>query len=501
MTTPTIEKEHLEGRLEPFLLKKLQQPHYNLISLPAKDLLTWNRLDLAFKLFYLKNKAVLPELAESVYRNDIRSQSLGCFKEPGNEGKDTFHRYIEVFSYLFKGMSHSGFNDTISLIPLSKSGTLMNGAHRVAAAAFLDQEVTCVQLELEPLICDYLYFYRRDVSSQILDMVVNTFIEYANNTYIAFLWPSSAEYFEELESFFSNIVYKKKLSLNKNGLFNLLTQVYAKTPWLGSLEDGFKGARVKCMECSGRIDNIIVIVFQAESIEEVRSLKEKIRDVVQIGFSSVHITDTKEEAIELGKLLFNENSVHFLNFANPFKYKKAYNHLDQFKELIRKNGAEKDHVAIDGSMVLTMYGIRENLDIDCLTLENIEFQDDDDIEDHSSQLKHHKKTLNDLLLNPKHFFYFYGLKFISLTQLYAMKKTRGEKKDTRDIKLMDSYLTHDTLRFLIEGIRQKTYYLKLRTSRVFMEHAMSFLRKTGLYSPVRSVYRRLRGRGKNWESE
>ncbi len=494
MNVASIGKNGLKGRIEPVLLERLRKSEYNVISVPSRDLLTWNRLDLAFKLFYLETKNAHLELAETVYQEDIRSQTLASFKEHGNDEKNTFSRYLEIFEGLHRNMELSGFDDKISLIPLSRTGSLMNGAHRVAVAAFLNREVRCVRMELEPLVRDYLYFYWRDVSPHIMDMIVNTFIKYANNTYIAFLWPSFGEHFNQLKSFFSNIVYKKVLSLNSNGLFNLLTQVYAGTPWLGSFEDGFKGARAKCMECSGRENQVIVIVFQEESLDEVRRLKAKIRDNVQIGSSSVHITDTKKEAVELGRLLFNKNSVHFLNFANPFRWQKAYHQLDRFKKLLQEEQVEKEMFVIDGSMALTMYGIREHLDIDYLALEEVSFQDTEDIGNHSSQLTYHKKTQEDLVLNPKFFFYFYGLKFTALSQLYTMKENRGEGKDVRDLKLMDSYLSHDTLRFVIERMRQKAYYLRLRTSRIMMEHIMNFLKKRGLYSSVRSIYRKLKGR-------
>ena len=49
-------------------------------------------------------------------------------------------------------------------------------------------------------------------------------------------------------------------------------------------------------------------------------IKDKIREVFNVGKHSVHITDTKEEAIRTARVVFNDNSIHFLNYAKPNKY-------------------------------------------------------------------------------------------------------------------------------------------------------------------------------------
>jgi len=80
-----IKKQDLKNKLEPFIFNKLQKDEYEIQNIDSKKLLTWNRLDLAFKLFYLDNKDKNPELAKKVYKEDIRAQTLGKFVEYGNE--------------------------------------------------------------------------------------------------------------------------------------------------------------------------------------------------------------------------------------------------------------------------------------------------------------------------------------------------------------------------------------------------------------------------------
>ena len=40
------------------------------------------------------------------------------------------------------------------------------------------------------MFANYQYFYDRNIPSEYIEMAVNKFIEYAENVYIAFLWPS-----------------------------------------------------------------------------------------------------------------------------------------------------------------------------------------------------------------------------------------------------------------------------------------------------------------------
>lgn len=105
-----LKRVDLQKLIEIFIYKNLERKEYQVKKQFAKELLTWNRLDLAFKLFYLDNVDVYPELAKEVYREDIRSQTLGTFIELGNEsGKNCFESYIESFSATYESIKEEGF--------------------------------------------------------------------------------------------------------------------------------------------------------------------------------------------------------------------------------------------------------------------------------------------------------------------------------------------------------------------------------------------------------
>ncbi|NQZ87038.1 MAG: hypothetical protein HRT54_05600 [Colwellia sp.] len=489
MKCNTIKKESLTKLIEPFIYNDLADKTYVVETLDSRSLLTWNRLDLAFKLTYLDNIKVNSRLAKEVYKYDIKAQTLGQFIENGNEeNKSSFDDYINIFTETYKNIKNHGFNKDISLIPLSKDGSIMNGAHRVASSIHLNKNISTVLTSGRIKTIDYRYFFERDTPQTCLDEVVQKFIEYSmDNVYIAFLWPSGKGHKSEAESLFSNVVYKKQIKLSTRGAFNLLVELYKHMEWVGSKDNGYKGAKKKLIECFPSFESFKIIVFQAKSLKDVQIVKKEIRDIYKIGFSSIHITDTKEEAIRLSRLLLNENGIHFLNNAEPYKFIDIYNNLDRFKEFLINNKVNCNDIVVDGSLILSIYGLRKNIDVDFLVSDNskITFVDDE-YEIHDSELQYHNKTKSELIYDSDNYFTFYGLKFISFSQLYNMKLKRHEEKDLNDCSIMKFSLEGKSYKKNMSQMKQKIFYLKIKMYRFFV----NCLKYTKVYKPIRFIYRK-----------
>ena len=490
-----INKKNLIDKLEPFIYEKLNKNEYEIIKKHPIKLLTWNRLDLAFKLFYLDNKDKLNDLAEKTYYQDIKSQTLGSFEEFGNDKKNNFERYIKEFDKTYESIKNNGFNNSKTLIPLSEVATIINGAHRIASAIHLDKEVACIDTKLPIMTCDYNYFYERQVPENILDIVMQTFIEYAEDTYIAFLWPSGTHSKEEALSKFSNIVYHKKVTLTPQGGLNLLIELYKHMDWVGDKNSGFKGAKQKLIECFPSFESLDVVVFQSDSIEKVRVIKEEVRQIYNIGFSSIHITDTKEEAIRISKLILNENGVHFLNYANPYKYNSTEEKNTKFKNIIQKNKLDTNDLLLDSGILLSLYGLREASDIDYFIDDNKKLEyHDEELEYHDEELEYHDEEKLELIYNPKYHFWYDGLKYISFSQLYKMKQNRNEEKDQNDCEMMESLIENNSYKQFISKMKQSYLYFKIKSSKNIMELVIKTLKVLRLYDVVRYIYRKARGR-------
>lgn len=490
-----IIREELKEKLEPFIYDRLQKNVYEVTEVSPIKLLTWNRLDLAFKLFYLDNIDKNENLAIKVYKEDIKAQTLGTFKEHGNETKNSFESYVKEFSKTYENIKEEGFNRNETLVPLSNVNTIVNGAHRVASSIHLNKKISCVKLNEPIMTCDYKYFYECDVSSNILDMVVSKFIEYSNDTYIAFLWPSGDGNKELVESKFSNIIYKKEIVLSSNGGFNLLFELYKHMDWIGNEKNKYNGILQKFIECFPNFKPFTVLIFQSENIKKVREIKEEVRKIYNIGFSSIHITDTKEEAIRISQFILNDNGLHFLKYANPLKIKSLNKKLEVYHQFLDDNNINCKDILLDSSILLTLYGLREAIDIDYLLDDKYSIvKRYNDIESHDTVLEHYQEEKINLIYDPRYFFYYKGIKFISFNSLYLMKKNRNEEKDRNDIKIMESLIENNFVKQKVNQFKQKLFYFRIKFKKFFFESVTSILKNMGLYKSIRFLYRKLKGR-------
>lgn len=482
-------KDELYGKIDSFLYESLAGASYLVSEMHSSLLLTHNRFDLGLKLAYLSYRETVPDLAREIYHHDIRSQTLGDFVEFGNKDKSSFELYLDSFEMTFSDMQSNGFDYGRTLIPLSTKGTILNGAHRVACAAFLGKNIVCVKTELNEISPDYQYFIDRNVPIDILEMGAIKFCEYARNIYLAFLWPSGRKNYEVTEALFENIVYKKRLKLGARGGVNLLIELYKHMDWIGSREDGFPGAKQKLIECFSDFEEFTVILFQADSLSNVQDIKKRVRDFNGIGYSSIHITDTVEEVCRVSKLIFNRNGLHFLNYADPYKFPSFFNMIESFRSGM---GARGEDYVFAGSMILSLYGLREARDIDFYSeMEEPALESLFQAESHDSQLVFEGVEKRDLIYNPRYNFEYAGVVFLSFDQVYKFKKNRNEEKDINDCSMMVSLLGRDRLGFLFAKIRQYFFYRKIILKSKFLGIVIFVLKATGFYGVVRSLYRKL----------
>ena len=176
--------------------------------------------------------------------------TLGRFIEPGNPKKNSIHRYLNDFESIYKTILFDGFNEAKSVIPLSSSGSISNGAHRVASAYLANQTVPSVILNIPDDSYGFKFFLKRGMSERDVEIAVTKFIELAENCHVALIWPSAKGYREELAELIPNIIYKREISLNISGAHNLLSQVYYDEDWLGSRVKNYPGVKNKLVELS-----------------------------------------------------------------------------------------------------------------------------------------------------------------------------------------------------------------------------------------------------------
>ncbi len=481
------EVKDLVQKLNPHLIRRKivdLTDGFEVKNLDPKTLVTADRFDLIAKYIYAlfwKSK-IESDWGTRLYCNHIRA--FNSYEERDGSNKIGKNAFLSSFDDLLESIAKNGFSDDFSLVPISSEGVLIDGAHRIAACLAYGQDITCLQINnIISRQYNYSYFLDRGMGTRYADHIAYHYCKLIRNTYIAIIFPKAIGDESKVEEILERkgaIVYAKEIELSWNGLFNLLKQVYENEPWCGDWEDRFKGLREKTDFCFHSKGKTRVLLLESDSLESIREAKEEIRSFFNIGNHSVHINDTHEDARDLAGLLFNENSIHFLNKAKLRNYRENYSLLDEFKNTIKEQNADSESFCIDGSMVMSLYGIRQANDLDFLHHESdhVKFSNPS-ISDHNAEITHHTRTKDDLIFNSENHFYYRGIKFLSLNNLYSMKLKRGGPKDIEDCRSINDFEERKDNRLIFSVLNTK------HTTRAFfkrlIENLKRNIKKTILY--------------------
>lgn len=441
-----ITNEKLKKRLNQNLSKQIKKQGYKITQKNAMDLLTPERFDLLAKYIYIefKDLNIQSKFGEELYLAHINA--FNGFIENDESQKIGKGAFLESFDNLIDSVKKDGINQN-TIIPLSNN-ILLDGAHRTTTAIYFKKYIQTVDLDINTPNFNYSFFKGRGLSEVYLDFMATKYIELKENIYTIILWPSSGggkeKELKEILKEYGQVVYKKEVKLKNNAPVHLVKQAYKTENWLGSAKDGFIGAQNKANWCFDKDAPVRVILF--ESDKNMIDMKDKIRDIYNIGKHAIHINDTKEEALELAGLLFNNNSIHWMNHAQLKEFTWFKTLFNQYKSWIIKTKLDSQKYCIDGSSTLAIYGIREARDLDYVYFgkEN-NTSGFKEIECHNDELTYHKISRDDILFNPNNHFKIDNFKFISLLQIKNMKQNRNEEKDIIDVKLIDTLSKNKTI--------------------------------------------------------
>lgn len=422
---------------------------YEVCEVPARDLIKWNRFDLMAKWLLIsdKDKNLSDGCGSKAYYDNINAFSCGLFFEPGTAEKNSFEKYLDDLDKLIEDIKNNGFDANKSLIPVGVGDDVIDGSHRVSVAAYYDKCVSVIRFpKLNRVNCyDYNYFRKYMMSDVSMGYMAIQYAKLRPNCYMACLWTvadlSKTEEVETKIKSVGNIVYSQDVYLTYQGMCNFMVQIYGHQAWTGSIDNHFAGVRGKVEACYKAGQPVRTYLFEADDLEVVVNIKAQIREIFQIENHSIHISDNWDETLDMVEMLYNRNSVEFMNRATPYVYSRIYKKIVEFKQLIISNGYDKSRFVVDSSAVLEVCGLREAADLDFLTDYVWETCGQiDGVDNHRDQLTYYSIGLPDILYNPENYFYFEGMKFVAINRLIEMKSNRGEDKDIRDVKLLKKFL-------------------------------------------------------------
>ena len=173
-------------------------------------LLTYNRLDVIFKILYLKYLDLnAKKLSSDLYFSHIKIITNGLFVE-NNSNKKTYDDFLFEFKKVSNSIRENGFDSEISEIPISKDGSIINGAHRLASAIYYKVPfISIKQTNENKHVYDYNFFRVRGMSNNLIELAILEFISLTKNNFLAIIWPSANKSIHYINEF-SNILYQKK---------------------------------------------------------------------------------------------------------------------------------------------------------------------------------------------------------------------------------------------------------------------------------------------------
>ena len=372
--------------------------------------------------------------------------------------KNGLQEYIDSYKEILEAVKQDRFDFKRWPVSLDANGAVIDGSHRLAAAIYYGKRVkTRDGVDGKGQICPWSYLKNRKkhvptgLQEKYADAMAQEYMKLKQGhtgLFVVMLFPSAQGHDEQVAGIledYGRVVYDKSINFTANGAINLIRQVYFDEAWLGTFAQGFPGANSKAAPCFAKRGPMRVYLVESDDTDGIMALKQRIRDVFEIENHSVHINDTNEETFYLANMLFNRNTLHFLNHATLQPDYDVFNR--QFAALKRWVDAariNRDDLCVDASSTLSAYGLRQGRDIDFLHAESVVTSGaPPDVNSHNDWAHHYDKTIDDILYNPTNHFYYDGIKFTTPEVVRAMKHRRGEKKDIRDCALLDSLPSRD----------------------------------------------------------
>jgi len=360
------------------------------------------------------------------------------FKEWNQPKKNTFEKFKTTFDKILDSIKRDGFDGNKSKINIDSNNNLLNGAHRSVACALYNKEAKfhVANQKHGQLNCGYKMFQKKGLTSGFLDAAALQLCRMNKNSFVVCLFPAGKGKDAAVEKILTKnceIAYKKIVHLNSRGAFNLLQQAY----WDEPLMNTNKNITTKAKRCFTNDDLLRVYLVQIDNLELAKECKRQIREIYKIKHDSVHINDTHQQGLTLARALFNDNSIHFMNNSRKTHYPNFIEQKNYFKDWISKKRLDIEDYCVSSSSVLSAYGLRQGNDLDYLH-NSEEITGHTMIQSHNNYGKSIYHThIHDIIYNPQNHFYFNNIKFASLDVVKKLKQTRMEKKDVKDVQLID----------------------------------------------------------------
>ena len=247
-------------------------------------------------------------------------------------------------------------------------------------------------------------------------MIRRDIMLYVMNVWSTVHQPEQIETIKNMVKQTGTLRIQKPVYLNRQGLRNYMIQIYGQERWAGSPYNHFRGIWRKVDQCYVEKKPLHVLAFECDKLIEVVKLKERIRAYCKIGKSSVHTSDTKEQADRTLRLLLHKNTVDFMNTVWPDKYPYLVSRLRKFAKKREQYKIPLEDLVLISESVFTLYGKKRKRKISWITRNGYHTTN---IEKYNKKEFEAKITdvLKETAFLEENVIYFWNLKFVTLKYL------------------------------------------------------------------------------------
>ena len=285
-------------------------------EIDAKDLISINRLDIIAKYKYVEDrlKNLNCKFFKTLYLKVIEAHTRGTFTSTEHQDKNSKEKFLQYFDNTIDSIVNNGFDYNISKLIIDKNGVIVNGGHRVAILAYLNQKVLLHYQENDIEVKDDTEDYRkRLLEDKYIDYLVS---EYFRLTLKSKIIMSTKEL--DIENIFNvKLIYTKIIKFTDTGIENI-----QKITGIQNNIKKFRGTK-----------KIYIYIIENNDIENDIEGQLKRNESILYYFSK------KEEVSNMIYMLLNENTISFINYSKLNEDIRLY--LTQIKEELIKRFNEK----------------------------------------------------------------------------------------------------------------------------------------------------------------
>lgn len=484
-----LSKSEVINIIDPELIGTLPLQESHLVEvIDPVDLLSPERFDIMADYIYAKYKyidaakdwrcKVYSECKRIIERNETESTRTNLIDNDLNKFDDFLNR-LKVDS----------IEKEDNYIPVAENNVIIGNAYQLITSLVHQQSVNAVKLDYHPNKYDYHYFYKHGLSEFVGDSMALAFSQLCPNMVVVVVFPIAGGKDKEIEqvlSEYGRVAYEKQIRFTELGRYNLIRMLYFNMHWIDPDGDITYGICHHVDHRFWRDEPVKFYFFIFDDLVKILVAKSRLRALFELKNFPVHINDTHDETIWIAEQILTPNSLYFMNHAQPWLSKKFLRLLNKFHQKINQKELDKDNFCLIDDPVMSAFGLRDTKHINYLYFgEKPSLNLSPEFHAVDEEILSQKMPIDDLIFDPRNYFYFRGIKFVSPSTLLEVRFGQNASKFVKDARLIDSlegdslnvYRTWRNIRFMFKKTLVNVTHIDMGRLRIYIPKFIRLIAK------------------------